>query len=529
MGNFDIKFYWAVFLRRLPYFLVLAALMSAVAVTLAFVLPPKYRSQASMLVEPQQIPGDLAELMVPINPFEQIQIIEQRLMTRENLLDLAQKVGLDAAQPDLSAGEVVRDTRQSIEFIGFEPDVTKQRGIPGATIIGVAFEAPTAKLAYRGANELVNLILEENVKLRTGRAGDTLDFFQTEVQRIEAALADGAKKLADFKTENVRALPESMAMLRSQQERSQAQLIELEREESSLRNQRATVVWVFERTGRSATVGTLSPEEEQLQALKSQLIQAQAVYRSESPQVRVLQSQINALEKLVTDQQASRAVPDASGQPTAPLSELDVELAPIDERLKFIADEKATLEKGVAETEAAISSIPKNEMVISGMERDIDSLQAQYDAALRNRGQAELGEKMEVMSKGERFSLIEQPTLPGSPSKPRRMLIAVAGLIGGVLSGLGLIVLMEMLNRSIRRPVDIANGLGIQPFATVPYIKTGTETAWKRVAIVAALVVALGVIPLALLLVHTYYMPLDLLFAAWSEALGFGPAPVPAS
>ena len=36
-------------------------------------------------------------------------------------------------------------------------------------------------------------------------------------------------------------------------------------------------------------------------------------------------------------------------------------------------------------------------------------------------------------------------------------------------------------------------------------------------------------IPLALLLVHTYYMPLDLLFAAWGEALGFGPAPVPAS
>ena len=77
---------------------------------------------------------------------------------------------------------------------------------------------------------------------------------------------------------------------------------------------------------------------------------------------------------------------------------------------------------------------------------------------------------------------------------------------------------MEMLNRSIRRPVDISAGLGIQPFATVPYIKTGSETRWKRGAVVAALVVALGVIPLALLLVHTYYMPLDLLFASWGEA-----------
>ena len=529
MGNLDLKFYWAVFLRRLPYFLVVTALLTAVAVTLAFVLPPKYLSQASMLVEPQQIPGELAESMVPINPFEQIQIIEQRLMTRANLLELAQKIGLDKAQPGLTAGEIVRDTRQSIEFIGFEPDVTKMRGVPVATIIGVAFEAPTPQLAYRGASELVNLILAENVKLRTGRAGDTLEFFQTEVERLEGDLAKRSQELADFKTANVKSLPESMAMVRAQQEREQAQLIELEREEASLKNQRATVVWVFERTGRSTATATLSPEEEQLQALKSQLIQAQAIYRSTSPQVRLLQSQIGALEGLVAEQRASRAVPDAEGNPAAPLSELEVELAPIDERLKYIGEEKAALEATLAELEASIESMPGNEMVIGGMERDLASLQAQYDAALKNRGQAELGERMEVMSKGERFSLIEQPSLPGQPSKPRRVLLAAAGLVGGIASGIGLIVLMEMLNRSIRRPVDITNGLGIQPFATVPYIQTGSETRWKRGAVVAALVVALGVIPLALLLVHTYYMPLDLLFATWGEALGLGPAPVPAS
>jgi len=529
MGDLDLKFYWAVFLRRLPYFLVVASLLTAVAVTLAFVLPPAYRSQASMLVEPQQIPGELAESMVPINPFEQIQIIEQRMMTRATLLELARKIGLDKAQPELTAGELVRDVRQGIEFIGFEPDVTKQRGVPGATVIGVAFEAPTAELAYKGASEFVNLILAENMRLRTGRAGDTLEFFQTEVDQLEANLARRSQELADFKTANVRALPESMAMVRSQQERAQAQLIELEREEASLKNERATVVWVFERTGRSTATATLSFEEEQLQTLKSELIQARAVYRDSSPQVRVLQNQITALEGLVADQRAARAVPDAQGNPAAPLGALEVELAPIDERLKFIAGEKATIEETLAELEASIEAMPKNEMVISGMERDIVSLQAQHDTALKNRGQAELGERMEVMSKGERFSLIEQPTVPAAPAKPRRTLIAAAGLFGGIAGGIGLVVLMEMLNRSIRRPADLTTGLGIQPFATVPYIHTGSETRWKRGAILAALVVALAVIPLTLLFVHTYYMPLDLLFAAWGEALGFGPAPVPES
>ena len=96
MDNLDLKFYWSVFLRRLPYFLVMLALLTAIAVTVALILPPVYRSSASMLVEPQQIPGDLAQSTVPVNPFEQVQIIEQRLMTRANLLALADRIGLYA-------------------------------------------------------------------------------------------------------------------------------------------------------------------------------------------------------------------------------------------------------------------------------------------------------------------------------------------------------------------------------------------------------------------------------------------------
>ena len=186
--DLDLKFYWAVFLRRLPYFLVVAAFLAAIGITTAAILPPVYSSSASMLVEPQQIPDELAATTVPVNPYEQAQIIEQRLMTRANLVALADRIGLYADQPEMTAGARVGDIFNRIEFIGFIPDVTRDPNVPGATIIGVAFEAPTAEFALKGANELVNLVLQENVRLRTDRAGDTLQFFQGEVQRLEAAL-----------------------------------------------------------------------------------------------------------------------------------------------------------------------------------------------------------------------------------------------------------------------------------------------------------------------------------------------------
>lgn len=508
MANLDLKYYWAVFKRRLPYFLVILALLAAVGITIASILPPVYQSSASLLAEPQQIPGELAESTAEINPFEQIQIVQQRIMTRANLYDLAQRIGLYADQPDLSVGDIVADMRDRIEFIGFQPDPTIRPGTPGAIIVGVSFSAPTPPLAAKGANELVSLILQENVRMRTDRASDTLDFFQGEVERLSAALADQSKKIADFKTANVTALPDSMDSRRAQQERGEQRLLDLQREEAGLKNQRATVVWVYERTGRAVNQA-LSPEEQELQNLQSQLLQQQAIYKPESPQIRVLQTRIAALQSLVAQQQAARAVPGADGQAAQPLSELDVELAPIDEQLKYIAEERMAVEKTLADLAAAQQATPQNERALADLQRELANLQTQYDNAVAALGQAQVSEKIEVLSKGQRFTLIEAPIEKNTPASPPRLLIASAGIVGGLGAAVGFIVLWEMLNRSIRRPVELSNGLGIQPIATIPYMRTAGEQRRKQALILAILALIVIGIPFALLAIHTRYMPLD--------------------
>jgi succinoglycan biosynthesis transport protein ExoP len=492
----------------MPYFLVITTLFAAIAITIAYILPPVYESSASLLVEPQQISD--TDATGQFNPYEQIQIIEQRIMTRANLYDMAQRIGLYADQPELSANQIIADMKTRIIFTGFEPDPTTKPGTPGATIISVAFDAPSAPLATKGANELVSLILQENTRMRTNRASDTLDFFKGEVERLTAEIEAQSKKIADFKTQNIQALPDSQDSRRAQQEREQQRLLDLDREEASLKSQRASIVWVFERTGRASTNVTLSPEEQELQTLQSQLLQSQAVYKSTSPQIRVLQSRISALQELVAKQQADRAVPLADGTGAGkPLSELDVELAPIDQRLSDIAAERASLQKTLADLDAAQQATPKNEMVLNDLERQLASLQTQYTNAVNSLGQAQVGEKIEVMSKGQRFTLIDPPVDKNVPVSPQRTLISAAGLMGGLGAALGFIVLWEMLDRSIRRPVELSQHLGIQPIITIPYIRTAGERRWRRTLVVGVLLLIIVAIPLVLLLIHTQYQPLD--------------------
>lgn len=514
MANLDLKFYWAVFLRRLPYFAVIVVFLTAIAVTVAMILPPSYVSAANILVEPQQI-TDQNATTINVNPYEQAQIIQRRLMTRANLMALADRIGIYAGRqdPPTDPTAIMLDMATRVAFIGFTPDVTTRPETPGAIVLGVSFAAPSADLSVKGANELVNLVLEENVKLRTDRASDTLSFFKSEADRLAGELQRQGDKIAKFKTENFEALPDSLDERRQRQILEQERLIALEREESDLKNQRATVVWVFERTGHATAATQLSPEEQQLDALQNQLVQQRTIYAASSPKIRTLENQLAGLQKLVDQQRAARAVPGADGSPAQPTSELDVELAPIDARLKFIQQDKDTIQATLDDLSKSLQATPANEMVLAGLQRELDNIQNQYNAAVANTGQAQTGERIEVLSKGERFSLIDEPTLPTGPSKPKRRLIAAAGMIGGIGAGLAVILLMEMLNRSIRRPVELTARLGIQPFATVPYIRTPGEDQRKRSIVLAALAFIVVVIPATLWAVNSYYMPLDLLYA----------------
>jgi polysaccharide chain length determinant protein (PEP-CTERM system associated) len=519
LAGLDLKFYLAVFMRRLPYFIIVAAFVSAIGLTVAFVLPPVYRSSASILVEPGQIPGELAQSTATVNPYEQAQIIQQRLLTRANLLALADRLGMYEDQPELSAGAIVSDIQERIEFIGFVPDPTIRPEMQGATIIGVAFEASEPRYALAGANELVNLILQENVRIRTGRAGDTVEFFEAEVERLADAIKRQAELISEFKTENVESLPDSLSTRRAQQQREQERLLILDREEAQLRDQRATALWVYERTGRASITGELTPEEQELQALRSQLIQQRAVYAPTSPVIRNLETRLAALEGLVEEQRTARSVPGPDGEAGRPMSELEAELAPIDARLEFIAEERAQIEQTLAGLDASIRQTPANETRLAGLERELAAMQQQYEEAVAARGRAAVGERIEMTSRGERFSLIEPPAEPGSPVRPRRVLIAGAGVFGGFGLGFGLIVLLELLNRSIRRPAELSSKLGIQPFATIPYIRSPGERRWKMGLVLGVLLLVGVGLPLLLFAIHTFHLPLDLLLGETLETV----------
>jgi hypothetical protein len=131
-----------------------------------------------------------------------------------------------------------------------------------------------------------------------------------------------------------------------------------------------------------------------------------------------------------------------------------------------------------------------------------------------------MGERIEVLSKGQRFSVVEPAVVPASASSPNRPLIAGASVGAGVGLGLAFVVLMELLNSSIRRPGEIKNKLGITPIVTLPYIRTRRQHNLRRFIIIGGIFIPLVVGPLTIWALHTYYLPLDLLIERLLDKTG---------
>ena len=525
----DLSFYFKLLLRRLHYVLFFLAIGTAAGLSLALMLPPSYSASATLLVESEQIPGELAATTVQTEADEALEIIRQRILTRARLLELANDFAIygppsGEQRRSMTPDSVVSDLRDRIAIRVSGGN----RRTAGATIVSVGFTAPEGRMAADVANEIVRQILDENLTLRRGASSDTLAFFVDEVRRLDRELAQREAELLAFREANLDALPDSLDFRRTQQASLIERVLQLQRLEAALIDRRGRLVTLFETTGtllNQQQDRPRTPNEVQLEQLRNRLAIARGVMSDSNPQMVILQSQVNALQDIVAEEQAALAGNSSSGD--VQLSAFEIQLADIDAQISASAEERARLSEELDALQASISATPANSIRLQTMQRDYDAVRTQYERAVSNRAAAETGDVIENLSKGQRISVIEQAIAPSDPTSPNRPLIAAGGVAMGGALGLGLVVLLELLNSSIRRPKDLETGLGIRAFGTVPLMRTTGQVLRRRLVIAAAFLVAVIGIPAALFYVHTNVTPLDLALTRAASMAGLNNLPLP--
>lgn len=506
---------WRMFLRRFWILAGIGLIGVLGSAFIAYVLPPVYEAQARILVESQQIPSDLAQSTVTVPTAERLQLIQQRLMTRENLLRVIEDLGLFTDRPDLSISEKIEQLRAATTIrpitVGNPRDRRADTQISAFTIT-VTFSTP--RDAARITNEFVTTVLEQNIRTRSQRASETLEFFRKEEQRLAEALAEIEQRVVAFKDENQAVLPDSLdfrrqelARLGQQNHAIDQNLLQIEQQRLALQTSLAQVA--------AAPPPARSPEEQQIQQLEATLAQRRAIYSESNPTIRSLKAQIAILKANLPVR--SGDVPDPK---EAQMASIRHQMELLGTQGALLQEQKASLAETKLRLEESIQRTPEVEVALNALSRRQAALQAQYAEIVRKRTDAETGEKLEMNQQAERFELIENAIAPDEPVSPDRMKIVVLGSGFSLALAFGVAFLVETLRPAIRSAAQMERQLELRPVVAIPPVSTRSDRRRRVIRAVLWLVLIGGGIPAALYLIDEHYMPLELIGTKIAEKTG---------
>lgn len=579
MEDKDLSDYLAAFRRYRKAFALIFGSLLAVSLLAAWMWPAEFRSTATILIEEQEIPTDLVRSTITSYAAQRLQTINQRVMTRSNLLGIIEKYDLYTKErKKKTSDEILERMRSDIDFQTISAEVIDPRsGHPTLATIAfsLSFDGTNPALVQKVTNEITNLYLEENLKNRTQKTQEASAFLKGEVEQIAAVAAELEKRLSAFKATHISALPEQKPLIQGQLERAEGELKQIDFGIRSLQERNflidSQLAQISPENPTPVTGEHAATPEERLKALRIAEVSLVSKYSSKHPDVVKMRQEIEALQRKTgevdpSDEQAEQL--DALQTERAALSRkyaanhpdvmaldrridrLQRELSNHPRRAKVRPKSQQRLAETEAENPAYLNLLAQKEantLEIAGMterQKELRAKLAEYDAklqqtpeverqyfamtrewenaALRHRDlkaklmEAQIGEQLERKSKGERFSVVEPPQLPEKPIKPNRPVIAILGLALALAAALGYVFLRETLDTSVRKVGHLLALTGVPPLAVIPHVDPNVGTPdWNRSRWLRFGALML-LVATVLGLAHGLWIPLDVL---WFRAL----------
>jgi len=188
------------------------------ALNYALSQPRVYEATAVIQIEAAQVVERLTNQLGgstgTINPDSELDLIEQQLMSRDNIVTVLDRFGLWA--DDHSITERVALLRQAVSIVKLiDPEQAWRPEVrPSGLVITVRLDDP--QVAADVANVFLNRVLAEAVERTSGRTTRTLEFLVSEETRLGTEIDALEYEFSQFQQENAGSLPAAIATQRTQ-------------------------------------------------------------------------------------------------------------------------------------------------------------------------------------------------------------------------------------------------------------------------------------------------------------------------
>ena len=508
----DIQHYLNIVRRRHIHFLIPLFLGWLLIWGASWTLPVRYKSGTLILVEQPTMPKNYVEPNINDDLQNRLQSITQQILSRTRLLLIIDKLHLyNDSRPRLTPEDQVEKMRRDIEI-----ELVRDSHGDQITAFRIYYSARDPHVAQQVTSELTDLFINENLKVRQQRSEDTTKFIGSQLETARASLAEQEAKVREFKGEHEGELPS--------QEASNLQILsglqsQLQNEQDALNTAKQQRVYLqtsieqyraLHSTGRGADGSPtgLAAMDLELSRLRTKLADLSSRYTDRYPEVVNVKDEIAKTEKaraslvaeLRTRGSGDAGVRDpADSIQNSPLLQLQSQLQANQAEIANREQAIAALKGRVGSYQNRLDSAPAREQQLADLTRGYEQTKANYDDLLKKQNDSAMATSMEQMQQGERFSMIDPPSLPLKPDYPNRLKFCGIGLAVGLALGLAFVCGLEIIDHRLHSEKEIKILLPMAILTEIPEIvspvdeqnnKRKLKIGWALSAIIAVTILA---------------------------------------
>ena len=472
-----LEFAW----RRKWHIVLPGILIAAAASWGIHRLPNRYRSQAVLVVVPQQVSETLVRSATPMRASDRIAQLTQQILSISELERVIDEF-------DLYADRRTTDSTQEVV------EAMRTRDLDVRPIKGDAFRlsyaASDPQIAQRVVERLVSLFLARTSADRAIVADGTEQFLEARLEEARRKLVDNEAKLAQYRQQHNGELPTQTEANTRGLHNTELQLqvlaesLNRDRDRQLMLERSIKDGELAERidapTARVEPTGAGTPAlsaAQQLERAEAVLEQMKTTLTERHPDVVSLRQTIADLRKRA-DAEGARQTPIGEGSAQdvlrrSRLEELRAELASITQQIAQKTADSERMRRALVGYQRRIEAAPAREAEIAALTRDYDTLQQTYRGLLAKKQESEIATNLERQQIGAHFKVIDPAKVPEHPFSPNRERLYPLAVLGGFFCGIVFAAILERFNRRLRTQDDVIAALGLPVLAVIPEVSAG--------------------------------------------------------
>lgn len=435
-------------------------------------IPDSYESKARVLVELRQVlPSDGG--VGTAGQQQDIDRIRQTLTSSVNLEKVVR--GTDLARTitkPADLGARVAGLQKAIKLTAQQDNLFE-----------IAVTGADPAICRQVVQKLIELFRDNKLASSRDESSQSLAFLDQQLAERQQALQAAEAKRADFQSKFLGSLP-GTGSLDDRIGAAQQQLAQIESDlaaaQSSLNAVNAQMAGTPASVAGQGGVATgISPARTRLSDLQAQLSEARARGFTEAhPDVIALRQQIAGAQAAVSREPAGGGGGGSFANPLyLSLRSMQADKAAT---VAALTQRRAQIQGDLSALSAKLGQAPQVAAEQGQIDRDYQVLKDQYAKLLADREQLRISSQAQSQTDAVKFSIIDPPTQPRSPTSPNRPMLLTAVLVAGLGAGVAAAFLLSKLRTTFDTATRLERASGMPVIGSIGEVITPAQAALRR-------------------------------------------------